>query len=210
VGFFREVTPIAEISRLKIGSRPAARRNSQRIEDLRAIPWVFSWMQSRFTLPGWYGLGAAVEVFISNYAEGPDAARALLQQMYREWAFFRSMIDNAQMILGKADMYIAHRYAELVGDQELAVRMMTTVEAEYSRSVSAVCLISQSDTLLARSPILQRSIALRNPYVDPISYIQVELLRRLREFPDGDGHEALEDAILLTISGIAAGLKNTG
>ena len=210
VGFFREVTPIAEISRLKIGSRPAARRNSQRIEDLRAIPWVFSWMQSRFTLPGWYGLGTAVDVFVDGYPDGPDAAKLLLQQMYREWAFFRSMIDNAQMILVKADMYIAQRYAELVTNHELAVRMMTTIEHEYSRSVHAVCLISQSDTLLARSPILQRSIALRNPYVDPISYIQVELLRRLREFPDGEGHEALEDAILLTISGIAAGLKNTG
>ncbi len=210
VGFFREVTPIAEISRLKIGSRPAARRNSQRIEDLRAIPWVFSWMQSRFTLPGWYGLGSAVDVFVDGYADGPEAAKLLLQQMYREWAFFRSMIDNAQMILVKADMYIAHRYAELVTNHELAVRMMTTIEHEHGRSVHAVCLISQSDTLLARSPILQRSIALRNPYVDPISYIQVELLRRLREFPDGDGHEALEDAILLTISGIAAGLKNTG
>lgn len=210
VGFFREVTPIAEISRLKIGSRPAARRNSQRIEDLRAIPWVFSWMQSRFTLPGWYGLGAAVEVFVEGYPDGPEAARVLLQEMYRDWAFFRSMIDNAQMILVKADMYIAHRYAELVSDQGLAIRMMSAIEAEYSRSVNAVCLISQSDTLLARTPILQRSIALRNPYVDPISYIQVELLRRLREFPDGSGHEALEDAILLTISGIAAGLKNTG
>jgi phosphoenolpyruvate carboxylase len=210
VGFFREVTPIAEISRLKIGSRPAARRNSQRIEDLRAIPWVFSWMQSRFTLPGWYGLGTAVDFFVEGYAEGPEAAKLLLQQMYREWAFFRSMIDNAQMILVKADMYIAHRYAELVTNPDLALRMMTTIEHEYSRSVNAVCLISQSDTVLARSPILQRSIALRNPYVDPISYIQVELLRRLRECPDGDDHAALEDAILLTISGIAAGLKNTG
>ena len=167
-------------------------------------------MQSRFTLPGWYGLGAAVEVFVDGYPDGPEAARVLLQEMYRDWAFFRSMIDNAQMILVKADMYIAHRYAELVTDTALAERMMSAIEAEYSRSVSAVCLISQSDTLLARTPILQRSIALRNPYVDPISYIQVELLRRLREFPEGSGHEALEDAILLTISGIAAGLKNTG
>lgn len=210
VEFFREVTPIAEISRLKIGSRPAARRNSQRIEDLRAIPWVFSWMQSRFTLPGWYGLGTAVEYFVNTYDHGVDAAREMLQQMYREWAFFRTMIDNAQMILGKADMYIAYRYAELVENQPLAERMMVTIEAEYSRSVSAVCLISQSDELLARSPILQRSIALRNPYVDPISYIQVELLKRLRAAPDGNDHAALEDAILLTISGIAAGLKNTG
>lgn len=210
VRFFREVTPIAEISRLKIGSRPAARRNSERIEDLRAIPWVFSWMQSRFTLPGWYGLGSAVTHFVETHADGPQVAQQTLQQMYREWPFFRTMIDNAQMILGKADMYIAQQYMRLVSDEALAHEMLDTIQAEYDRSVAAVCLISESDSLLARSPVLQRSIALRNPYVDPISYVQVELLRRLRENPDADGHADLEDAILLSISGIAAGLKNTG
>ena len=210
VRFFREATPIAEISRLKIGSRPAARKNSQRIEDLRAIPWVFSWMQSRFTLPGWYGLGTAVNQFVANYPHGTDAAHALLQQMYRDWPFFRTMIDNAQMILGKADMYIAERYATLVTDQTLAGEMMTIIEREYQQSVAAVCMIAESAHLLARSPVLQRSIALRNPYVDPISYVQVELLTRLRAHPDDADHTALEDAILLSISGIAAGLKNTG
>ena len=208
--FFREATPIAEISRLKIGSRPAARKNSHRIEDLRAIPWVFSWMQSRFTLPGWYGLGTAVNQFVANYAHGTDAAHALLQQMYRDWPFFRTMIDNAQMILGKADMYIAQRYATLVSDPALASEMMTIIEQEYQLSVAAVCLIAESTQLLARSPVLQRSIALRNPYVDPISYVQVELITRLRAHPDDADHTALEDAILLSISGIAAGLKNTG
>ena len=210
VQFFREVTPIAEISRLKIGSRPAARRNSQRIEDLRAIPWVFSWMQARFTLPGWYGLGSAVSQFVAGYADGPAKAQQLLQQMYREWPFFRSMIDNAQMILAKADMYIAQRYAELVNDPALASEMMAIIEQEYHRSVSAVCMISDSDKLLSRSPVLQRSIMQRNPYVDPISYVQVELLKRLRANPDMEGHEEVEDAILLSISGLAAGLKNTG
>lgn len=210
VRFFREATPIAEISRLKIGSRPASRKNSDRIEDLRAIPWVFSWMQARFTLPGWYGLGTAVQQFIAGYAAGAPAAEALLQEMYREWPFFRSMIDNAQMILCKADMYIAHRYAELVRDSALAHEMMQIIEQEYQHSVSAVCVITQSEKLLAGNPILQRSISLRNPYVDPISYVQVELLSRLRAHPDDTGHEALEDAILLSISGIAAGLKNTG
>lgn len=210
VRFFREVTPIAEISRLKIGSRPAARKNSQRIEDLRAIPWVFSWMQSRFTLPGWYGLGSAVNEFVANYTHGAEAAHTLLQQMYREWPFFRTMIDNAQMILGKADMYIAHRYTTLVSDQALASEMMTIIEHEYQQSVAAVCMIAESTQLLARSPVLQRSIALRNPYVDPISYVQVELLTRLRAHPDDADQTALEDAILLSISGIAAGLKNTG
>ncbi len=210
VQFFREATPIAEISRLKIGSRPSARRNSNRIEDLRAIPWVFSWMQSRFTLPGWYGLGSAVQQFTSTYPQGPTAAANMLQEMYRDWPFFRSMMDNAQMILCKADMYIAHRYAELVRDDALATEMMKTIEHEYQQSVAAVCLITQSEKLLDSNPVLQRSIALRNPYVDPISYIQVELLSRLRAHPDDQGHEALEDAILMSISGIAAGLKNTG
>lgn len=210
IQFFREATPIAEISRLKIGSRPAARRNSQRIEDLRAIPWVFSWMQARFTLPGWYGLGSAVTAFVEGYAGGPAAAQDLLQQMYRGWPFFRSMINNAQMILAKADMYIAQRYAELVSDQALASEMMTIIESEYRLSVAAVCMISDSDQLLSRSPVLQRSIVQRNPYVDPISYVQVELLKRLRSNPDIEGHEELEDAILLSISGLAAGLKNTG
>jgi phosphoenolpyruvate carboxylase len=130
--------------------------------------------------------------------------------MYREWPFFRSMIDNAQMILAKADMYIAQRYAELVTDQALASEMMAIIEQEYHRSVSAVCMISDSDKLLSRSPVLQRSIAQRNPYVDPISYVQVELLKRLRANPDMEGHEEVEDAILLSISGLAAGLKNTG
>lgn len=210
VRFFREATPIAEISRLKIGSRPAARKNSQRIEDLRAIPWVFSWMQSRFTLPGWYGLGSAVDEFVANHAQGTVAAHALLQQMYRDWPFFRTMIDNAQMILGKADMYIAERYATLVRDQTLASTMMAIIDGEYQRSVAAVCIIAESTQLLARSPVLQRSIALRNPYVDPISYVQVELLARVRAHADDTDNTALEDAILLSISGIAAGLKNTG
>jgi len=210
VRFFREVTPIAEISRLKIGSRPAARRNSERIEDLRAIPWVFSWMQARFTLPGWYGLGSGVAHFVATYPAGKAAAEQLLQHMYREWPFFRTMIDNAQMILCKADMYIAKQYLRLVRDEALADEMFALIQSEYDLSVHAVCMISESDTLLARSPVLQRSIALRNPYVDPISYVQVELLRRLRENPEAEGHADLEDAILLSISGIAAGLKNTG
>jgi phosphoenolpyruvate carboxylase len=120
------------------------------------------------------------------------------------------MIDNAQMILCKADMYIAKQYLRLVRDEALAAEMFALIQREYDLSVTAVCMISESDTLLARSPVLQRSIALRNPYVDPISYVQVELLRRLRENPEADGHAELEDAILLSISGIAAGLKNTG
>jgi phosphoenolpyruvate carboxylase len=224
--YFRTATPIAEISRLKIGSRPASRRNSNRIEDLRAIPWVFSWMQSRHTLPGWYGLGFALETFVAGHGlevigDGREAQApapiahhpspiALLQDMYQNWMFFRSMIDSAQMILGKADLHIAERYADLTPDPALAERIFGLVREEHQRTVDMICQVAQIDSLLDRSPVLQKSIARRNPYIDPMSYVQIDLLRRLRADPEGPDHAALEDAILLSISGIAAGLKNTG
>jgi phosphoenolpyruvate carboxylase len=215
--YFHTATPIAEISRLKIGSRPASRKNSGRIEDLRAIPWVFSWMQSRHTLPGWYGLGYALETFVSEDAPSstnPHAPTpvplALLQEMYANWPFFRSMIDSAQMILGKADLHVAERYASLTPDPAVAREIFGAVQSEYDRTSRMICNVAQIDQLLDRSPVLQKSIARRNPYIDPMSYVQVELLRRLRADPEGPEHTALEDAILLSISGIAAGLKNTG
>lgn len=205
--FYRAATPIAEISRLQIGSRPASRTNSGRIEDLRAIPWVFSWMQSRYTLPGWYGLGTAMEQFV---AERPDQHLELLRTMYREWPFFRTMIDSAQMILCKADMHIAEQYATLVPDERIAREVFAVIRAEYERTCRMIFDTAQISELLAETPVLQRSIARRNPYIDPMSYIQIELLRRLRADPHGPDHTALEDEILLSISGIAAGLKNTG
>lgn len=227
--YYHSATPIAEISRLKIGSRPASRKNSGRIEDLRAIPWVFSWMQSRHTLPGWYGLGYALETFVASTDQAPGETPAdtvdqspvhspsvaferlrLLQTMYAHWSFFRAVIDNAQMILGKADLRIAEHYAGLVPDERIAREIFATIHTEYERTVRMVCQVAQIDTLLDNWPVLQRSIARRNPYVDPISYVQIELLRRLRAAPDGPDHTALEDAILLSISGIAAGVKNTG
>ncbi len=213
VPYFRTATPIAEISRLKIGSRPASRRNTDRIEDLRAIPWVFSWMQSRHTLPGWFGLGHALEAFVANAPEGgtsPEERLVLLQEMYDHWPFFRALIDNAQMILGKADMPIARHYAELVPDQQLANTMFAAIQAEYTCATHMICRVARIKHLLDNSAVLQHSIARRNPYVDPLSYVQVELLRRLRAAPDGAEHPAIEDAILLSINGIAAGLKNTG
>jgi phosphoenolpyruvate carboxylase len=221
IPYFRTATPIAEISRLKIGSRPASRRNSDRIEDLRAIPWVFSWMQSRHTLPGWYGLGYALETFVASDEqratsdEDPSliahhSSLGLLQGMYQNWMFFRTMIDSAQMILGKADMHIAERYAELAPDRDAAAAIFGAVREEYERTSRMICRVAQIDRLLDRSPVLQKSIARRNPYIDPMSYVQIELLRRLRADPEGPDHAALEDAILLSISGIAAGLKNTG
>jgi phosphoenolpyruvate carboxylase len=210
LAYFRAATPIAEIRRLKIGSRPASRKQTERIEDLRAIPWVFSWMQSRHTLPGWYGLGFALSRFIEGEGAAREGQIALLGEMYERWPFFRTIIDNAQMILGKADLRIAERYAELAPDKERARRIFGLIEVEYERTAQSIRLFLRAGELLDQAPILKRSIALRNPYVDPLSYIQVELLKRLRAAPDGPEHEALEGAILLSIAGIAAGLKNTG
>jgi phosphoenolpyruvate carboxylase len=211
--YFKAATPIDEIRRLKLGSRPASRKNSDRVEDLRAIPWVFSWMQSRHTLPGWYGLGHALARFCENGPVDDGQGQqveplALLRSMHQQWPFFRAMIDNAQMILAKADMRIATRYAELVPDERIRAAVFGDILGEYERTVAMVQQVAGVERLLADNPVLERSIALRNPYVDPLSYIQVELLSRRRASPAAD--EALDDAILLSIGGIAAGLKNTG
>jgi phosphoenolpyruvate carboxylase len=206
--YFRAATPIAEIGRLKLGSRPPSRKPGDRIEDLRAIPWVFSWMQSRHTLPGWYGLGFALERFVE---EGDRGDRLdLLRTMYAKWPPFQTIIDSAQMILGKADLYIAARYAELCVDRAVRDAIFGLVEAEYARTTRMIRLVAGIAELLERSPVLRRSIARRNPYVDPMSYIQVELLERVRAAAEGPERTAIEDAIVLSISGIAAGLKNTG
>ena len=206
VEYFRNATPITEISRLRIGSRPASRKATDRIQDLRAIPWVFSWMQSRHTLPGWFGLGSGLQHIISTHADGLETLRI----MYREWSFFATMLDNAQMILAKADMDIAARYAMLVEDATLRNEVFNAIKAEYELTVQMLRDVCQIDELLADSPTLQRSIKQRNPYVDPLSFVQIELMRRLRADPDGRDHQAIEDAILLSINGIAAGVKNTG
>ncbi len=207
--YFRAATPINEISRLKIGSRPTSRKKTDRIEDLRAIPWVFSWMQSRHTLPGWYGLGFALEAFAGENGAA-NAELELLQDMYARWPFFRTLLDNAQMILSKADMHIAERYAELVGNAAASRAVFSEIQNEYQRSARMICRIAKVERLLDDSPVLQHSIDRRNPYVDPLSFIQIELLRRLRSDPTCKDAATLEEQILLTISGIAAGLKNTG
>jgi phosphoenolpyruvate carboxylase len=202
--YFEQATPIAEIARLKIGSRPARRGRSKGIEDLRAIPWVFSWMQSRHALPGWYGLGSALDEVVGEDRQ----RRGALEEMYRRWPFWRAFVDNAQMILAKADMTIARLYADLVEDAELAERLYGRIAAEYARSVAWVCRITGQQALLERTPVLQRSIQRRNPYVDPLSFIQIVLIRRLRraEAPPED----LRAGVLESINGIASGLKNTG
>ncbi|MEI7769815.1 MAG: phosphoenolpyruvate carboxylase, partial [Chloroflexales bacterium] len=217
--YFREATPVAEISRLRIGSRPASRRNSARIEDLRAIPWVFSWMQSRHTIPGWFGLGSALADFVGELRVENEELRvdtehhsqlALLRTMYRQWPFFTTLLDNAQMIMTKADMGIARQYADLVADQALAGRVFALIDAEFQRTTRMICAVAEIDEILGAEPVLQRSIQQRNPYVDPLSYIQLELLRRLRGTSRSDEQEQLETTVLMSINGIAAGLKNTG
>lgn len=202
--YWRLVTPIDEISRLHIGSRPVTRRGDRtEITDLRAIPWVFSWMQSRFNLPGWYGLGTAL---------GAAGADSSLDEMYASWQFFRALLDNAEMSLLKADMGIAALYSDLVPDRAFATLLFDRIRAEYVRTREAVLLVTGHHELMDADPVIQRSVQLRNPYVDPLNYIQVELLRRLRALPgpEGDEAEALHEAIFVTINGIAAGLRNTG
>ncbi len=202
--YFEQATPLAEIAELKIGSRPTRRGRSQGIEDLRAIPWVFAWIQSRHTLPGWYGLGSALDEVVGPDAEGLRR----LQEMYESWAFWRALVDNAQMILAKADMTIARLYADLVADQALANRIFERIAAEYARTVAWVCRIAGQSALLDDAPVLQRSIRRRNPYVDPLSFVQLVLIRRLRA--GGTPREALLAGVLESVNGIAAGLKNTG
>jgi Phosphoenolpyruvate carboxylase (EC 4.1.1.31) len=203
--YFRNATPVAEFNRLRIESRPVSRRKSDRIEDLRAIPWVFSWMQSRHTLPGWFGLGSALEEF----AEADPNHLHLLRTMYRHWPFFTTLLDNAQMIMLKADMNIARAYAGLVPDQQLAARIFQQIENEFRHTERMICQITEQNDLLAHQPVLQRAIRQRNPYIDPLSFIQIELLKRLRAAPPEEQVE-LETVLLMSINGIAAGLKNTG
>ncbi|HVB25977.1 MAG TPA: phosphoenolpyruvate carboxylase [Ktedonobacteraceae bacterium] len=219
--FFEQATPILELGWLNIGSRPARRTQGRAIEELRAIPWVFSWMQSRYVLPSWFGVGLALETYIAEQGE----RLALLQEMYRSWPFMRAFLDNLQMTLSKADMHIARHYSLLVEDEALRYHFTQQIEQEYERTRSIVLRIIGSESLLDNTPVLQRSIRLRNPYVDPLSYYQVALLRRLRALGgplmlDDAAEQTANDAereraqltyaVLLTINGIAAGLRNTG
>jgi phosphoenolpyruvate carboxylase len=203
VDYFRASTPIAELAALNIGSRPASRTASQRIEDLRAIPWVFSWSLCRLMLPGWYGFGAAVE---SWCAERPDGM-GVLRQMYREWLFFRTVVSNMEMVLAKSDLAVASRYAELVPDAALRDAVFGRIRDEWQRTVRAVQSITGQESLLADNPALARSIRDRLPYLDPLNHLQLELLRRHR---GGRSDERVQRGIHLTINGIAAGLRNSG
>ena len=210
--FFHAATPIAELSALKIGSRPAARDHDggtslPPVESLRAIPWVFAWSQSRAALPGWYGLGAALSGYRSRHGE---RAVEELGRMYREWPFFASVLDNAELILTRADMQVARSYAELAQGDE-ARRIWDRIEDEYGRSVSELLAVTGRSRLLDAMPVLQRIVELRNPYVDSLSELQVRMLARLRALPvDHPDRAALLAVVQLTVSGVAAGLQTTG
>jgi phosphoenolpyruvate carboxylase len=203
VDYFRAATPIAEIAELNIGSRPASRTSSNRIEDLRAIPWVFSWGQCRLMLPGWYGFGTAVETWM-----GGDAGKlALLRAMHAKWPFFASVLSNMAMVLAKTDLAIASRYAELVPDAGLRDAVFARIALEHERSLVAHFAVTVQGELLADNPTLARSMRNRFPYLDPLNHVQVELLRRYRA---GQTDERTKRAIHLTINGLAAGLRNSG
>ena len=204
VDYFRASTPIREIAELNIGSRPASRKPSQRIEDLRAIPWVFSWAQCRVMLPGWYGLGSAVEAFLARRG---DKGQLLLAEMWLQWPFFRAMLSNLEMLLAKADLSVAARYKELVPDQALAEEIFGRIRRELDLTVKAFFTITTNEGFLAGNPALARSIRNRFPYLDPLNHLQVELLKRYRA---GDSAQKVHRGIHLTINGLAAGLRNSG
>ena len=206
--YFFSSTPIREIAELNIGSRPASRKASQCIEDLRAIPWGFSWGQCRLTLPGWYGFGSAVQTFIHAAGAGEVKERmALLQKMVKQWPFFRTLLSNMDMVMAKSDLALASRYSELVSDARLRKKIFTAIEAEWHLTAQALSTITGEKNRLANNSALQRSIRHRFPYIDPLHHLQVELVRRYRE---GKADERVQRGIHISINGIAAGLRNTG
>ncbi|MBI5784470.1 MAG: phosphoenolpyruvate carboxylase [Rhodocyclales bacterium] len=202
--YFWESTVISEIAQLNIGSRPASRSQTRAIESLRAIPWVFSWSQCRVMLPGWYGFGSAVEAYKSAHGE---AGLELLRRMHGEWGFFRALLSNMDMVLGKSDMAIAARYAQLVKDEALRTAIFERIRGEWHTSVKALLAITGQAELLDGNPLLKRSIRNRFPYLDPLNHLQVELLNRHRA---GETDERVQRGIHLSINGIAAGLRNSG
>ncbi|MFT6589484.1 MAG: phosphoenolpyruvate carboxylase [Rhodoferax sp.] len=214
--YFFDSTPIREIAELNIGSRPASRKPSQKIEDLRAIPWGFSWGQCRLTLPGWYGFGSAVDAFLNPDAHSDNAAAskktykdrlALLQQMDKQWPFFRTLLSNMDMVMAKSDLALASRYSELVADTRLRKKIFSAIETEWQRTTVALGLITGDKQRLTNNAGLQRSIRHRFPYIDPLHHLQVELVRRYRA---GQTDERVQRGIHISINGIAAGLRNTG
>ena len=229
--FFFSATPIREIAELNIGSRPASRKATRAIEDLRAIPWGFSWGQCRVALPGWCGFGSAIEAFLAGETAAPanegkkagkksaktasqETRLALLQRMYRQWPFFRTLLSNLDMVLAKTDLGIAQRYLELVDDKKLGKKIFAAIAAEWDRTAAALAAITGDQQRLAGNPTLARSIEHRFPYLDPLNHLQVELMRRYRALPPGAPKDAamerIQRGIHISINGVAAGLRNTG
>ncbi len=203
VEYFRMTTPIAEIAQLNIGSRPSARKDAWRIEDLRAIPWVFSWAQCRLLLPGWYGFASAVGAWLADHPDGMDT----LRQMYQRWPFFHSVVSNMDMVLAKTDLSIAARYAELLEDAALREHVLGRIGSELNNSIRYLLQITEQPALLADNPELAQSIRNRVPYLDPLNHLQIELLRRYR---GGDTDPLTRRGIHLSINGLTAGLRNSG
>ena len=205
--YFFSATPIREIAELNIGSRPASRKATQKIEDLRAIPWGFSWGQCRLALPGWYGFGSAVNSWLDAGPHTRKEGLTMLQKMYKQWPFFSTLLSNMDMVLAKSDLALASRYAELVSDTRLRKKTFATIEAEWQRTAEALSQITGHKQRLAGNAALQRSIRHRFAYIDPLHHLQVELIRRYRE---GKADERVQRGIHISINGIAAGLRNTG
>lgn len=207
LSFFKESTPLPEVGELNIGSRPAKRKNSDRFEDLRAIPWVFAWTQSRYLLPAWYAAGTGLQSFYQNNEENLK----VLQDMYSNFSFFTSLIDTLQMAIAKADLLIAKEYSNMTKEESYRNRIFNQIEDEFKLTTDLILLITGQKEILDNVPVIQESIRLRNPYVDPLSYLQVQLISELRELREqGEDNNELLREVLLTINGIAAGLRNTG
>ena len=205
--YFQAATPMDQIGQLNIGSRPSHRRATKTLDDLRAIPWVFAWTQSRANVPSWYGVGTGFKAWLDV---GDRAEQmATLKIMYRDWAFFRTMLDNVHLGMGRADMVIASLYAELA-EPEHAQAIFGDIKAEFQLSCDLLLEVTGTENVLDTEPWLQHSIKVRNPYVDPLNYIQVELIKKLRQDPDGPNAEHIRQCILQSINGIAAGLQNVG
>jgi phosphoenolpyruvate carboxylase len=196
--FFREMTPLSEIAELKIGSRPASRTSSGRIEDLRAIPWVFSWAQARVMLPGWYGAGEALNQF---------GDQGLLREMLEAWPFFRTTLENMEMVLAKADLDIAAYYAELVADKDLRESIFGRIRDEWERTRDSLLSVTGQSRLLEKNHALDASIRLRLPYIEPLNLLQIELLKRHRA---GETDPRIREGIHLSINAVATALRNSG
>jgi phosphoenolpyruvate carboxylase len=212
VEWFRAATPIRELGELNIGSRPPSRKAGDRIADLRAIPWVFSWSQARIMLPGWYGTGTALESYVAgDGAPGSDERLARLQELHRRWPFVRTVLSNMGMVLAKTDLGLAARYAGLVPDEELRARVFDQITAEHERTCRMLLAVTGDRELLADNPSLARSIRNRFPYLEPLHHLQVDMLRRRRDGgDDGGDDELVRRNIQLTINGIATALRNSG